>query len=106
MRVRQQRRQGRDGVFGAVDGQLLAGERFLGGRGIGFEQADQCALFGKGGSLALGSGSQGWIQLIAGEGDVDGQALHQGDGLGFSTGTLNAFTAGPVGADLLLFELR
>lgn len=57
-------------------------------------------------SLALGSGSQGWIQLIAGEGDVDGQALHQGDGLGFSAGTLNAFTAGPVGADLLLFELR
>jgi redox-sensitive bicupin YhaK (pirin superfamily) len=57
-------------------------------------------------SLAIGSGSQGWIQLIAGEGDADGHALHQGDGLGFSAGTLNTFTAGPAGADLLLFELR
>jgi hypothetical protein len=57
-------------------------------------------------SLVIGSGSQGWIQLIAGDGDSDGHSLQQGDGLGFSAGTLNTFTAGPAGADLLLFELR
>jgi len=57
-------------------------------------------------SLALGSGSQGWIQLIEGAGHADGQALQRGDGVGFPAGTLETFTAGPVGADLLLFELR
>jgi redox-sensitive bicupin YhaK (pirin superfamily) len=57
-------------------------------------------------SLAIASGSQGWIQMIAGEGNADGHALHRGDGLGFSAGTLHTFTAGPAGADLLLFELR
>jgi hypothetical protein len=57
-------------------------------------------------SLAIGSGSQGWIQLIAGAGEADGQALRRGDGLGFAADSLAAFTAGADGTDLLLFELR
>ena len=57
-------------------------------------------------SLAIGSGSQGWLQLISGEGAADGQALRQGDGVGFAAGRLGCFTAGPGGADLLLFDLR
>ncbi|MFM9087446.1 MAG: pirin family protein, partial [Cyanobium sp.] len=57
-------------------------------------------------SLAIGGGSQGWIQLISGAGEADGLVLGQGDGLGYAAGTLEAFTAGPSGADLLLFELR
>jgi redox-sensitive bicupin YhaK (pirin superfamily) len=57
-------------------------------------------------SLAIGSGSQGWIQLIDGAGAADGQALQRGDGLGFNAGDLETFTAGAGGADLLLFELR
>ena len=57
-------------------------------------------------SLVIGSGSQGWIQLIDGAGAADGQALQRGDGLGFNAGNLETFTAGPGGADLLLFELR
>ena len=57
-------------------------------------------------SLAIGSGSQGWIQMIAGEGNADGHALQRGDGLGFPARALQTFTAGPEGADLLLFELR
>ena len=57
-------------------------------------------------SLAIGAGSQGWIQLIDGAGAVDGHPLQQGDGLGFDAGTSAAFTAATGGADLLLFELR
>ncbi len=57
-------------------------------------------------SLAIGSGSHGWIQLIDGAGAADGQALQQGDGLGFAAGTLASFTAATTGADLLLFELH
>ncbi len=57
-------------------------------------------------SLVIGSGSQGWIQLIDGAGAADGHALQRGDGLGFDAGKLEAFTAGAGGADLLLFELR
>jgi redox-sensitive bicupin YhaK (pirin superfamily) len=57
-------------------------------------------------SLAIGSGSQGWVQLISGAGEADGMALKQGDGLGYAAGSLEAFTAAPGGADLLLFELR
>jgi redox-sensitive bicupin YhaK (pirin superfamily) len=57
-------------------------------------------------SLAVGEGSQGWIQLIDGAGAADGQALRRGDGLGFAAGALAGFAAGPEGADLLLFELR
>ncbi len=66
--------------------------------------------------LALGAGSQGWIQLISGAGQAqlpasaDGVGspfpLVQGDGLGFAAGALTAFQAGEAGADLLLFELR
>jgi redox-sensitive bicupin YhaK (pirin superfamily) len=57
-------------------------------------------------SLAIGSGSHGWIQLIDGAGGADGQPLQQGDGLGFAAGTLASFTAATTGADLLLFELH
>ncbi|MFM7465337.1 MAG: pirin family protein [Cyanobium sp.] len=57
-------------------------------------------------SLGIGSGSQGWLQLIAGAGEADGHPMVQGDGLGFAAGTLSAFMAGEGGADLLLFELR
>jgi redox-sensitive bicupin YhaK (pirin superfamily) len=57
-------------------------------------------------SLVIGSGSQGWIQLIDGAGAAAGLALQRGDGLGFKAGTLETFTAGAGGADLLLFELR
>lgn len=57
-------------------------------------------------SLAIGSGSQGWIQLIDGAGAADGQALQRGDGLGFNAGNPETFTAGAGEADLLLFELR
>ncbi|MFM7235308.1 MAG: pirin family protein [Cyanobium sp.] len=57
-------------------------------------------------SLAISSGSHGWIQLIDGAGAADGQALQQGDGLGFAAGTLARFTAAATGADLLLFELH
>jgi hypothetical protein len=65
----------------------------------------QCAA-GASLPLAIASGSQGWIQLIEGSGAADGQALERGDGLGFAAGALQAFSAGPAGADLLLFELR
>ena len=57
-------------------------------------------------SLAISPGSQGWIQLISGVGEADGHYLQQGDGLGYSSGDLEAFTTGGGGADLLLFELR
>jgi hypothetical protein len=57
-------------------------------------------------SLGIGSGSQGWLQLIAGAGEADGHRMQQGDGLGYAAGTLSVFTAGEGGADLLLFELR
>lgn len=57
-------------------------------------------------SLAIESGSLGWIQLIDGTGAADGQALQRGDGLGFAPSALETFQAGPEGADLLLFELR
>ena len=63
-------------------------------------------------NLAIASGSLGWIQLISGGGAVRtsapgaGPVLAAGDGLGFGAGTLEAFTAGPAGADLLLFEVR
>jgi redox-sensitive bicupin YhaK (pirin superfamily) len=70
--------------------------------------------------LPINAGSQGWLQLISGSGQVDhsGQraagalgpagkpALGPGDGLGFEAGAITAFEAGPGGADLLLFELR
>jgi quercetin 2,3-dioxygenase len=56
-------------------------------------------------SLAIGSGSQGWLQLIDGAGEADGHALQRGDGLGFAAGNGETFTAGTTGADLLLFEL-
>jgi hypothetical protein len=56
-------------------------------------------------SLALGTGRQGWIQLIDGAGEANGHPLQQGDGLGYDAGKLEAFTAGSGGADLLLFEL-
>ncbi|MEB3255143.1 MAG: pirin family protein [Synechococcaceae cyanobacterium] len=57
-------------------------------------------------SLAIRDGCLGWIQMIDGSGDADGQALQRGDGLGYGAGRLEAFRAGPEGADLLLFELR
>jgi redox-sensitive bicupin YhaK (pirin superfamily) len=57
-------------------------------------------------ALALAPGSKGWIQLIRGNGQADGQGLQQGDGLGFTAGSLSCFGAGAGGADLLLFELR
>jgi redox-sensitive bicupin YhaK (pirin superfamily) len=69
--------------------------------------------------LALAAGTQGWIQLIRGSGEVQrsptqlsGEGgppalpLGRGDGLGFSGGALTTFRAGEAGADLLLFELR
>ena len=56
-------------------------------------------------SLAIGTGRQGWIQLIDGAGKAHGHPLQQGDGLGYDAGKLEAFTAGSGGADLLLFEL-
>ena len=56
--------------------------------------------------LKLSSGSSGWLQLISGSGTVEGQPLVAGDGLGFAAGTLDRFTAGEDGSDLLLFELR
>ena len=56
--------------------------------------------------LPLASGDTGWIQLIEGAGSTEGQALQRGDGLGFAAGAVQAFSAGPAGADLLLFELR
>jgi redox-sensitive bicupin YhaK (pirin superfamily) len=57
-------------------------------------------------SLVIGSGSQGWIQLIDGAGTADGLALQRGDGLGYGAGSVEVFKAGAAGADLLLFELR
>ena len=57
-------------------------------------------------SLALGTGRQGWIQLISGGGHAAGRNLQQGDGLGFEAGALDHFSASPGGADLLLFELH
>jgi len=44
--------------------------------------------------------------LIAGAGEADGHPLQQGDGLGYAAGNLETFTAGPGGADVLLFALR
>jgi redox-sensitive bicupin YhaK (pirin superfamily) len=71
-------------------------------------------------SLAIKSGSHGWLQLISGSGQVGlsshsdaGAAaskgtlhLGRGDGLGFAAGALTTFQAEASGADLLLFELR
>ena len=63
-------------------------------------------------SLAIGAGSQGWVQLISGSGQAglpgqgNGLRLVQGDGLGFEAAALTDFSAGEAGADLLLFELR
>jgi len=57
-------------------------------------------------ALDLAAGSAGWIQLISGSGEVDGQPLMAGDGLGFAAGSLQRFSAAGEGADLLLFELR
>ena len=57
-------------------------------------------------SLALASGSRGWIQMIGGSGEADGHPLRPGDGVGFGAGRLELFRAGPEGADLLLFELH
>jgi redox-sensitive bicupin YhaK (pirin superfamily) len=56
--------------------------------------------------VSIASGDTGWIQLIEGAGSAEGQALQRGDGLGFAAGAVQAFSAGPAGADLLLFELR
>lgn len=67
-------------------------------------------------SLAIRGGSLGWIQLIDGSGTASGSqagaalALQRGDGLGYRAGGAgdqpSTFTAGPAGADLLLFELH
>jgi redox-sensitive bicupin YhaK (pirin superfamily) len=71
-------------------------------------------------SLVIDAGSQGWLQLISGSGQVslssqrdagaaapNGKlALGRGDGLGFAAGALTTFQAEASGADLLLFELR
>jgi hypothetical protein len=57
-------------------------------------------------SLAIGEGCLGWMQMVDGSGQADGQALQRGDGLGYGAGQLESFRAGPEGADLLLFELR
>ena len=65
--------------------------------------------------LRISSGCKGWLQLIDGNGSLhssDGSAaaappqLQRGDGCGFGSTALDRFTAGPDGADLLLFELR
>jgi redox-sensitive bicupin YhaK (pirin superfamily) len=61
---------------------------------------------GEGLSLAIEPDALGWIQLVDGGGEVDGQGLQRGDGLGFRAGGRTAFTAGRHGADLLLFQLR
>jgi redox-sensitive bicupin YhaK (pirin superfamily) len=53
----------------------------------------------------LGEGTHGWIQMIDGLGQADDHPLEPGDGLGFAAGDVEQFTAGPGGADLLLFEL-
>ena len=55
--------------------------------------------------VASAVGCRGWIQVISGSGDVGHRSLVQGDGLGFDVVTVETFTAGPNGADLLLFEL-
>ncbi|SBO41884.1 pirin-like bicupin family protein [Cyanobium sp. NIES-981] len=55
---------------------------------------------------AIGPGSQGWLQLIDGRGEIAGRPLQRGDGIGFEAGALPPFVAGPEGADLLLFALR
>lgn len=69
--------------------------------------------------LPLTPGGLGWLQLIDGTGAVQAAAepprasgehqrswpLQRGDGLGFGADRLRAFSAGPGGADLLLFEL-
>lgn len=56
-------------------------------------------------SCLLSPGTHGWIQMVDGFGQADGHALERGDGFGFAAGGVNQFTAGPGGADLLLFEL-
>ncbi|MEB3326688.1 MAG: pirin family protein [Synechococcus sp.] len=56
--------------------------------------------------LVIDAGSQGWLQLINGSGEADGQTLKRGDGLGFTAGAAESFRAGNWGADLLFFELR
>ena len=65
--------------------------------------------------LTMTAGSRCWIQLIEGGGGLSlpdsgkWMELQRGDGLGFSADGSqqpDGFTAGPKGADLLLFELR
>jgi len=61
--------------------------------------------------LAVGTGHQGWLQMINGCGlihtnqGLEPIQVQRGDGLGFAPGELTAFEAIGPDADLLLFEL-
>ncbi len=47
----------------------------------------------------------GWVQVARGVATVNGAALNQGDGLALTDEATAKITAGPGGAELLLFEL-
>jgi redox-sensitive bicupin YhaK (pirin superfamily) len=59
--------------------------------------------------LPVAAGRQAWLQMIDGQASLSDSGaehpLQRGDGLGFTAGGQAQFTAGPGGADLLLFEL-
>lgn len=61
-------------------------------------------------ALPLAAEAPGWLQLISGSGRVElshgaeAVAVQAGDGLGMAAGQGTAFTAGPDGADLLVFK--
>jgi len=47
----------------------------------------------------------GWVQVARGAATVNGLALAQGDGLALSNEAAATVTAGPQGAEFLLFDL-
>ncbi len=56
-------------------------------------------------SHAFTKGKYGWVQVARGAATVNAQALAQGDGLSLSDEPAAVMTAGPEGAELLLFDL-
>jgi hypothetical protein len=56
-------------------------------------------------SHAFASRKYGWVQMARGSATVNGLALEQGDGLSLSDEAAAAITAGPEGAEVLVFDL-
>jgi hypothetical protein len=55
--------------------------------------------------LAFDARKYGWVQVARGSATVNGLALAQGDGVALSNEAAASVTAGPEGAEVLLFDL-